>query len=284
MRRTWILAGVALALLGIDAPPPDRFDTVVLDAGHGGENEGAVGQSGLLEKDLVLDVARRLARGLRARGLRVVLTRDDDRYVSLEARTAVANDARGDLFLSIHANAAPAASARGIETYFLALKASDDAASQVALRENQAFGARDNGARAGGDSLLAIIGDLMQNEYMRESDHFARMALMRLEPLDGSRARGVKQAPFVVLMGVQMPAALVEIGFLTNPDEEQALRTADRRERIVYALAEAVLEFGRRYDAKRGRGVQPSAAQRRAWGEAEGGRDGVGPGGAPSAQ
>ncbi len=263
MHRTWILAAVALGLLGLDTRPPDRFDTVVIDAGHGGDDEGAKGQSGLLEKDLVLDVAGRLAKRLRTHGLRVVLTRRDDRFVPLEVRTAVANDARGDLFLSIHANAAPSVKARGIETYFLALEASDAAASRIARRENQAFGASHNGMGAGGDPLLAILGDLMATEHMEESDQFARMALSRLAPLGSARGRGVKQAPFVVLAGVQMPASLVEIGFLTNPEEERALRRTERRQRIVDALAQAVMEFGRRYDAKRGLGMRSSPAQGR---------------------
>jgi N-acetylmuramoyl-L-alanine amidase len=137
-----VLAGLALPAAGgrgAEAPLIDRFDTVVIDAGHGGDDHGARGPRGLVEKDLVLDVARRLAARLRRGGLRVVMTRSDDRFVPLEERTAIANDARGDLFLSIHANAARDTDVRGIETFFLSLKASDDAAQRVAERENQAF-------------------------------------------------------------------------------------------------------------------------------------------------
>jgi N-acetylmuramoyl-L-alanine amidase len=115
---------------------PDRFDVVVLDAGHGGHDEGANGPSGLREKDLVLDVTRRLAKRLDRRGVRVILTRKDDRFLSLEERTAVANDARADLFVSIHANASPSRKPRGIETYFASLEATDDAARKTAEREN----------------------------------------------------------------------------------------------------------------------------------------------------
>jgi N-acetylmuramoyl-L-alanine amidase len=232
----------------------ERFDLVVLDAGHGGEDLGAQGRDGVLEKDLVLDVARRLRARLVAAGIRVVMTRDDDRTVALERRTAIANDARGDLFLSIHANAAPARSARGIETYFLSLEASDDAARTLAQRENSAFGENGTAMPAGADPLASIFGDLIATEYLVESDEFARIAEKELTAVDTAPSRGVKQAPFVVLMGVQMPASLVEIGFLTNAAEERTLGREEHRDRIADALARAVVAFGRRYDARRGVG------------------------------
>lgn len=241
-----------LALIGAAEVEQDRFDVVVIDAGHGGEDEGARGPRGLTEKELVLDVARQLASRLEAQGLRVVLTRKDDRFVPLEQRTAIANDARADLFVSIHANAARSARVRGIETYFLSLEASDDAARQVARRENDAFQRVKLPGLGEGDPLLSILGDLMATEHLRESNEFARLAQGELATLDGRPSRGVKQAPFVVLMGLQMPASLVEIGFVTNQEEGQALRGAARRAEIARALTRAVLEFGRRYDARRG--------------------------------
>jgi len=230
----------------------DRFDTVVLDAGHGGDDEGARGAHGVVEKELVLDVARRLRARLGDAGLRVVLTRERDLYVPLEQRTAIANDARGDLFISIHANAASARAARGIETFFLSLEASDDAARQVAARENAAFRDLTVPAVASDDPLVTILGDLAASELMQESDEFARLAQGEVSSLDGAPSRGVKQAPFVVLMGLEMPASLVEIGFITNPADARALASGDQRERVAEALARAVLEFGRRYDARRG--------------------------------
>lgn len=229
----------------------DRFDRVVIDAGHGGDDHGAGGPKGLLEKDIVLDVARRLAGKLTERGLSVTSTRDSDRVVSLEQRATAANRARGDLFVSIHANAAPSRQARGIETFFVSLEASDEAAQRVAARENEAFGA-DGAAAPSGDPVAAILGDLTLTEYFEESNEFARLAHSELAAIDTHPSRGVKQAPFYVLMGVQMPATLVEIGFITNPDEERALGTARRQDEIAEALARAVLEFGRRYDARRG--------------------------------
>lgn len=229
----------------------DRFDVVVLDAGHGGHDEGAVGPTGLREKALVLDVTRRLARRLVERGIHVVLTRRDDRFLSLEERTAVANDAHADLFLSVHANASTSRSPRGIETYFASLESSDEESRQVAERENSAFGERAPGPDSG-DPLAAILGDLIESEHLVESSEFAKLAEDGLEPVADDRSRGVKQAPFVVLMGVQMPACLVEIGFVTHPVEEAQLRKDRRKDAIADALAEAVVAFGRRYDARRG--------------------------------
>ncbi len=239
----------------------DRFDTVVIDAGHGGEDEGARGPHGLLEKDIVLDVARKLAARLTHAGLRVVMTRSSDKFVPLEERTSIANDARADLFLSIHANAARDDGARGSETYFMSLQASDEHARGVAARENQAFGAKPGGAGADADPLVAILGDLIQNEHLTESSDFARGTELRLAALDSGPSRGVKQAPFVVLAGVQMPAALVEIGFITHPAEEQELRSAKRREAIANVLSEAILEHARRHDAQRGVGPAAGAPQ-----------------------
>jgi len=247
-----VLSGPAVApARAATAADGDRFDVVVLDAGHGGEDTGALGARGLAEKDVALDVAQRLARRLRKQGLRVVMTRDHDVFVPLEKRTSIANDARGDLFVSIHANAARSASPRGIETYFVSLEASDAEARAVAQLENEALGAS-AAALPRPDPLSAILGDMMSSLATEESNDFAKLAQRELDAVDAARSRGVKQAPFVVLMGVQMPASLVEIGFLTNRDEENALRTSNRRDALADALASAVREFGKRYDARRG--------------------------------
>jgi N-acetylmuramoyl-L-alanine amidase len=247
------LAGLLAGAAGAADAPAERFDTVVIDAGHGGDDQGAQGPGGLLEKDLVLDVGRRLAEKLRGAGLRAVLTRDADRFVGLEERTSIANDARADLFVSIHANGSEARAARGIETFFVSLEASDDAARSLAAEENQSFAASGAAPAAqAGDPLFAILGDMIATEHLAESQEFARLALGELLAEGSGVSRGVKQAPFVVLMGVQMPAALVEIGFVTNAREERALAAAAERDRIAERLARAVREFGRRFDAKRG--------------------------------
>jgi len=259
--RLLATAGLVLAQPAVaDAPggrgPVDRFDTVVIDAGHGGEDEGAVGPSGLTEKDLVLGLSHRLADRLRAQGLRVVLTRHADVFVPLEARTSIANDARADLFVSIHANASRTRNARGVETFFQSLEASDEAASEVAARENAAFGASSAQTGAAG-ALPAILGDLMRNDSMRESNEFAKLAQAELSRAAPTRSRGVKQASFVVLRGVQMPSSLIEIGFLTNVADERALKREAHRDAIADALARAVKTFGKRYDERRGIAAGP---------------------------
>lgn len=253
-----IAAAVGCVLALVPAPaaiagsPTHRFDTVVIDAGHGGSDGGAYSPRGYAEKTLVLEVARLLATRLRAEGLIVVQTREDDTFVPLETRTAIANDASGDLFLSIHANAASDPEIHGTETFFLSLEASDEYARRVALRENAAFGAETPSPAVIDDPLIAILGDMIANEHARESSEFARLAQARLGGIDPASSRGVKQAPFVVLMGVQMPASLVEIGFITNLADERTLHSRGGRQRIVEALAESVREFGRRYDERRG--------------------------------
>jgi N-acetylmuramoyl-L-alanine amidase len=244
------------------ASEPDRFDTIVLDAGHGGEDEGARSPAGLIEKDVVLDVTRRLRDRLETLGHRVVLTRDADEKVSLRERVDRANTSRGDLFVSIHANAAPQDWVRGVETFFLSLEASDEAARALAESENRAFEGMPFEGPAGDDALLGILGDLMVSEHMTESNEFARMAQQALALRDSVRSRGVKQAPFVVLMGVRMPACLVEIGFLSNARDERELAQDRRRDEIAEALALSILRFGERYDARRGVTDRPPVAAR----------------------
>lgn len=250
----FVVAGLVLcaAAFASDGPRPNPFDVVVIDAGHGGDDEGARGPSGGREKDVVLAVSLALADALRAQGVRVVMTRTDDRFVPLEERTHIANDAKGDLFVSVHANAATNARIHGSETFFMSLDASDAAAQALAERENRAFGEAGLDPLPAADPVAAILGDLIATEHLSESQEFARLAQGRLRALDPRAARGVKQAPFVVLGGVRMPAALVEIGFITNAREERTMRSADGRGRVVTALAQAVAEFGRRHDARRG--------------------------------
>ena len=244
----WLAApSIASAEVGTQAP----FTRVVIDAGHGGKDEGAIGVNGILEKNLVLDVSERLAQLLQAEKLMVILTREEDRFVPLEVRTSRANDARGDLFVSIHANAAKSRKARGIETYFVSLEASDSASSLVAERENQALGSS-GPAALGQDPFLAQLGDMISTDHMADSNAFAKLAQAELAQIVEESSRGVKQAPFVVLMGVQMPAALIEIGFLSNKEDASSLRNKAHRQKIAEALARAVVAFGKRYDARRG--------------------------------
>jgi N-acetylmuramoyl-L-alanine amidase len=219
------------------AEGPDR-GLVVIDPGHGGADHGARGRAGVLEKDVVLAVSRKLATALEAEGYRVVLTREDDRFVSLPERTALANRSRAGLYLSIHANSSTDRAVRGAETYFLSLSASDDEARRVANTENRVF-ARPEASAGSGDVVGDILGDLIRTDHLRASSDMAGEIQRKLDALPGP-GRGVKQAPFVVLMGVNMPAALLEIGFLTHPQEERNLASASYQAELAGAVASAV--------------------------------------------
>ena len=261
-QRTAALAAcVCAAALAIHpARAEDGFDTVVIDPGHGGEDSGARGPGGTLEKDLVLHVARALGERLSARGLRVVQTRTRDVFVPLEQRTAIANDARGDLFVSIHANAAEDATSRGTETYFLALQPSDASAERVAARENEAFGEAAGGISAVNDPFIALVGDLIATEHLQESSLLAHAIQGQLSSLS-PRSRGVKQALFVVLTGVQMPASLVEIGFITSAEEEAHMKSADGLREIVAALEHAIVDSGHGHAQRLGRSAPARPAE-----------------------
>ena len=210
-----------------ETPPPAKqlagsIKKIIIDPGHGGKDPGTCSPSGLKEKDIVLDVALRVAKALREKpGYEVILTRDRDVFIPLEERTAMANAKEADLFLSIHVNAAPNHEARGIETYVLDLASNKDA-MRLAAMENA------TSAKQISD-LQSILLDLMQNSKIKESLKLA--GLVQEEMVSGLNKKfsavtnlGVKKAPFVVLIGAQMPAILTEIAFLSNPEEEKRLK------------------------------------------------------------
>ena len=218
-----------------------RLDVVVIDPGHGGPDPGARGRGKLTEKRLVFEISRRLGAELEAQGLRVVYTRDGDDFVSLAQRSAIANRAQGDLFLSIHANSAPRAEAHGVETYFLSTEASDEEALRVAQIENQVFDLQTS-APGSASVLGPILADLIRTEHLRASSRLASGIQRALEGVS-KVGRGVKQAPFVVLTGVNMPAALIEVGFLTHREEARRLGTERYQQQLAVALAAAVLRY-----------------------------------------
>ncbi|TDI49568.1 MAG: N-acetylmuramoyl-L-alanine amidase [Acidobacteria bacterium] len=225
--------------------PDPRRKIIVIDPGHGGVETGAIGPTGLREKEVVLDLARRLQRRLqRDHNLTVVLTRDEDRLIGLDERTAIANYNRADLFLSIHLNASPRSTATGAETYFLSNDATDDAARTLAALENGAAGVRlDPVDKAPDHNLDLVLWDLAQNQYLAESSLLAERVQWHLNALTGTRNRGVRQAPFRVLMGATMPAVLVEAGFVSNIEEEERFRSMEYRSRVAEAIETAVREF-----------------------------------------
>lgn len=222
-----------------------RRKIIVIDPGHGGVETGAIGPTGLREKEVALDLARRLQRRLqRDHTLTVVLTRDEDRLIGLDERTAIANYNRADLFLSIHLNASPRSTATGAETYFLSNDATDDDARTLAALENGAAGVRlDPVDKAPDHNLDLVLWDLAQNQYLAESSLLAERVQWHLNALTGTRNRGVRQAPFRVLMGATMPAVLVEVGFVSNIEEEERFRSMEYRSRVAEAIEAAVLEF-----------------------------------------
>jgi len=231
----------ALALV-VGALPAraDEVAPVVVDAGHGGVDLGARGVNGALEKDLTLAVARRVAAELRARHVPVVETRSKDVFIPLHERTAIANKAHAQMYVSIHANSAPEPEVFGSETYFLSVDASDAEAMRVALTENDVY-QQEGTAADSQDVVGSIFGDLIRTEHLRESSELAAAIQRGLAKLPGG-SRGVKQAPFVVLTGVNMPAALVEIGFVTNAAEVKRLGRRDVQGALAKAIAAALVE------------------------------------------
>jgi N-acetylmuramoyl-L-alanine amidase len=228
--------------------------TVVIDPGHGGENPGARGAAGTLEKDVALSIARRLrAELVNARGLQVFLTRDRDLDVGLDERTAIANNYKADLFVSIHANASRARGAKGSEVYFLSYQASDDESRWVA----QAEGAAEPAASPVPGDLALILWDMAQAEHLEESSALASRIQEELAVVTGSEGRGVKQAPFRVLVGAAMPAILVEVAFISNPDEEKLLASEAYQAKVAASLARGIERF-RKERSARLRGATPS--------------------------
>lgn len=218
-----------------------KIGRIVLDAGHGGNDTGTIGPDGLCEKDLVLDVTRRLGALIEKRlGAEVIYTRMDDTFIPLERRTQIANEAKSDLFLSIHANSSPADSASGVETYYLNFTSSESA-MEVAAREN-----------ASAQKSVFELKDLLQRIAMQdkidESREFAEKVQRSLytASLRGNartRDRGVRKAPFVVLIGASMPSVLAEIGFVSNPRDEALLRRSDYRQRVAEGLYQGVSRY-----------------------------------------
>jgi len=217
-----------------------RVSRIVIDAGHGGKDPGAIGPSGTQEKDLTLAISRQLARRLRLEGFEVSLTRDSDVFLTLEERTAFANRKKADLFVSIHMNAHRDQSIQGIETYFLNLT-TDSSAIEVAARENATT------SKSISD-LQLIINDLMLNSKINESSRFANCihkCVMSSAITTGYRGRdhGVKQAPFYVLLGAKMPSILVELGFITNYTDSSLLQSESYQSTLIDGIAKGINKY-----------------------------------------
>ncbi|HTN51644.1 MAG TPA: N-acetylmuramoyl-L-alanine amidase [Anaeromyxobacter sp.] len=241
-----MLAHAAALLLALCAARREPAFVAVVDPGHGGEQEGAIGPGGAKEKDLALEIARRVAGRLKKLGAKVVLTRTGDIAVPLANRAAIANAMRADLFVSIHLNSMPTAEQRrvthGVETYFLSADATDTHASAVAARENADRLAGEPGADPD-DPVASILSDLEDAASLQNSSRLAYAVHERLVEALGAEDRGVKQAPFYVLAGARMPAVLLEVGFISNTREAEQLRSREYQERIAGAVADGIARF-----------------------------------------
>ncbi|MGA8673861.1 MAG: N-acetylmuramoyl-L-alanine amidase [Candidatus Acidiferrales bacterium] len=219
-----------------------KISRIVIDPGHGGHDTGTIGPHGLMEKDLCLDVALRLGHEIEEKlpGAEVVYTRKDDTFIPLEQRTAIANEAKADLFISIHANSSHDEAARGIETYYLNFATSEES-MEVAARENAL-------SQESLHDLQDIIKKIARNEKVEESKELASdiqdSLAHRLQLVSqNERNRGVKKAPFVVLIGANMPSVLSEISFISNPSDERLLKKTDQRQRVADGLYRGIASY-----------------------------------------
>ncbi len=236
--------------------PDDKIDIIVIDPGHGGSDYGAIGPSGSREKDIVLSISRELAKLLRAdKQFKVIMTRDRDKYVLLEDRAAVANDAGADLYISVHANASPSSRPRGWNVFFLA-PAKNDSARAVAQLENSVFmrelsqqtPSTPTDPTSNEDPILTILNEMIMTEFQEESHDFAMMVAKEFTRHLSIPARGVDQAAFFVLNGIFTPSVLIEAGFISNPGEEKTLRSPDYQKAVARAIYNAIKRFKAKYE------------------------------------
>ena len=247
MHALALAVAIPLAAAAPAPRPAAPAFVAVVDAGHGGDKEGAIGPGGEIEKVLSLQIARRVAAALERQGGEVVLTRTRDVAVPLAQRAALANALRADLFVSIHLNAMPGAAAghaRGVETYFLSADATDASATAVAARENaDRLAGEPEPLRD--DPVSGILEDLADTEALRSSSGLAYAIHEKLVGRLRVEDRGVKQAPFYVLAGARMPAVLLEIGFISNRQEARQLASAVRQELAAKAIADGIAAWRR---------------------------------------
>ncbi len=219
-----------------------EFKTIVIDAGHGGKDPGAVGYRGTKEKDIALDVAKRLEKKLSKNlNVKIVMTRDEDVFLRLSERTRIANENNGSLFISIHTNAAEDRRASGFETFLIGPN-KNEAAVRVAARENAVLELEGiSGQKLTNEDLIKAT--IAQSAFASKSEQFASMVQGEIKKRVQSKDRGVKQAGFYVLMGASMPNVLVELGFISNPSEEKKLRSPQYRDQLATAIYRAVEQY-----------------------------------------
>jgi len=239
---------VALAVCPVSGQAPgeqrQRIQTVVIDPGHGGMETGAKGKFGNLEKDITLAISLKLKALIeRNMGFEVVLTRDKDVDVSSESRSAIANNRKAGLFISIHANGAVQRKAAGSETFFLSLNATDEETRRLAYLENNSSNLQSHIDPSSDDDLMMILWDMAQTAYIKQSSQLAEMVQGELDALLGTRNRGIKQAPFKILTGVACPAILVEAAFISNPEEERKLASEEFQAKVAEAIYRGLARY-----------------------------------------
>ena len=230
-----------------NAPPVLR--TIVLDPGHGGDKEGAHGPGGSLEKHITLAIAKQLKSALEAKlGVRVLLTREDDRTMELDERAAFANNNKADVFISLHANASVRSTISGTSVYYLSLSDYTDEARRVAIAEN---GGALPTIQGGDRQVELILWEMAQVQHIEQSAALAGIIERQLGERVKMNGRAIQQAPFRVLVGANMPAVLVEMGFITNPGEEKQLNTASFQSAIVQSLVASAVSFREYLEGRR---------------------------------
>ncbi|MFH1856124.1 MAG: N-acetylmuramoyl-L-alanine amidase [Candidatus Omnitrophota bacterium] len=228
-----------------------KLKTVVIDPGHGGQDPGAIGRSGLREKDVVLDVALNLKKMLEAEGIKVIMTRQDDIFISLWKRAYIANNNRADFFISIHANASTSRRPNGFEVYCLSNTVDDDTRSIEAV-ENTALQFEESSIDKHNTNLDAMLWDLCFAENRTQSLQLAGILCSRAEKELVVNNRGVKFARFYVLKGVRIPSILVEIGFVSNTNEEKNLKNPAYRKEVAGVLAGSIRQYRKEFETTNG--------------------------------
>jgi len=240
--RIGAAAGLLLAAALAAQTPAERI--VVIDPGHGGLETGAKGRFGNLEKDITLAISLKLKALIeKEMGFEVVLTRDRDVDVPMETRSAIANNNKAALFISIHANGAVQKKAAGSETFFLSLNATDEETRRLAYLENNSTELQSHIDPSTDNDLMMILWDMAQNAYIKQSSRLAEFVQGELDAMLGTRNRGIKQAPFKVLTGVACPAILVEAAFISNPDEEQKLASDAFQTKVAEAVYRGLVRY-----------------------------------------
>ncbi len=218
--------------------------TIVIDPGHGGLDVGAKGKFGSVEKDVDLSISLKLKALIeQSQSYRVVLTRDKDLDVSLENRAAIANNNDALVFLSIHVNGSFRKKARGSETFFMSLNATDEESRKLAYQENKEAALDKSIAGDDKDNIKMILWDMAQSAYIKQSSQLAELIQAQLNSLLGTENRGIKQANFAVLRGVACPAVLVEAAFISNPEEEQKLVDENFQNNVAQAVYAGLMRF-----------------------------------------